>query len=189
MEVEWQFIPGVALLRPRIHRDARGLLVETYNERLFHDKVARVHFVQDNVSVSRTKGTVRGLHFQRQPSQQSKLVRVAKGAIRDIAVDLRQGSPTFARHVAVTLTSEGCEQLWIPAGFAHGFCTLEDDTQVSYKIDRLYDPDADAGILWNDPELAISWPVAEANAILSDKDKIMPLLADIAPAFTYAGAE
>lgn len=173
-------IPDVKLIVPRRFGDARGWFAETWSRR-----VLDVDFCQDNVSLSAPRGTVRGLHFQRPPHAQVKLVSVLKGAILDVAVDIRTGSPTFGRHVAVKLTAEEGNQLFVPKGFAHGFCTLEPDTMVMYKVDAFYAPESDAGIHWADPALGIDWPVAPGKAELSPKDQKLPRLADILSPFTY----
>ncbi len=141
-----------------------------------------VEFVQDNQSLSRPKGTVRGLHFQVPPFAQAKLVRVTRGAVLDIAVDIRKGSPTYGNHIAVELSAEAWNQLYIPEGFAHGFCTLEPDTELLYKVSAPYSRDDDRGIAWNDPDLGIEWPVAEEDAVLSEKDAVQPAFADL-PAY------
>jgi dTDP-4-dehydrorhamnose 3,5-epimerase len=185
MQVTRLAIEDVALLVPRRFQDARGFFVETWNERAFRQLVADVTFVQDNHSLSVDAGTVRGLHFQRAPHAQGKLVRVVRGAVFDVAVDIRVGSPTYGRHVSTTLTASGGEQLWIPAGFAHGFCTLEPNTEFLYKVTDYYSAAADSGCLWNDPDIGIDWPVEAAAAILSEKDAKLAKLGDIPPAFTY----
>ena len=179
-------VPDVKLFTPKKFGDARGHFAETYNQRTFSEAVADVAFVQDNQSLSKPKGTIRGLHFQRPDRAQGKLVRVARGAILDVAVDVRQGSPAYGRHVAVRLDAAEGAQLWVPAGFLHGFCTLEDDTEVLYKVTDFYSGPHDGGVLWSDPDLGIAWPVAEQDATLSDKDKVLPRLRDLDPIFTYA---
>ena len=146
-------------------------------------QVADVDFVQDNYSLSRPSGTVRGLHMQSPPSAQNKLVRVLRGRILDVVVDLRRSSPTFGRHVAVELSSENGRQLWVPIGFAHGFVTLEPDTEVAYKVTGFYDKLCDLGLRWDDPALRIDWRVDPAKAVLSDKDREHPLLADLPAIF------
>jgi dTDP-4-dehydrorhamnose 3,5-epimerase len=170
MEVEPTALPGVFLLRPRRFPDARGYFVETYNQHAFKEAGIDVEFVQDNLSFSFRRGTIRGLHFQLPPETQAKLVRVLHGAIFDVAVDLRTNSPTFGKWLSSNLSAEGGEQLFIPRGFGHGFCTLESDTQVAYKVDAYYASGCDSGIVWNDPTLDINWPAAPSEAILSEKD-------------------
>ena len=178
-------IPGVRVLVPRRLGDARGWFVETYSTRSFAHALGDTVFVQDNQAFSAAPGTLRGLHFQRPPPPQAKLVRVLRGAIFDVAVDLRAGSPTYGRWAGVTLTADGGEQLFIPRGFAHGYCTLAPDTEVAYKVDGFYAPDCDAGLAWNDPTLAIAWPLAPGEAILSDKDKALPPFAGFVSPFQY----
>src|SRR5690348_4062077 len=151
-------ISGIKLIAPKRFNDARGYFEESWSDRLFRETIENLTFVQDNQSGSRLKGTIRGLHFQRPPFAQAKLIRVLRGSIFDVAVDLRRSSPTFARHVAIELNDDGDEQLLIPAGFAHGFCTLEPDTVVFYKVDQIYSAAHDGGVNWADPELAIEWP-------------------------------
>jgi dTDP-4-dehydrorhamnose 3,5-epimerase len=171
MIVEPLAIPEVKRLVPPIHRDARGAFSETYSRRALEAAGIDVDFVQDNHSVSRAKGVIRGLHYQCPPHAQAKLVRVARGAIFDVAVDIRRGSPTYGKHVSAILSAENWAQLFVPIGFAHGFCTLEPDTEVIYKASGYYAPQAESGIGWDDPDLAIAWPVAAADAVLSDKDR------------------
>lgn len=166
-------IVGPVLVAPKRFGDARGFFSETYNARQFADVGIDCAFVQDNHSFSVERGTVRGLHFQSPPRAQAKLVRVTRGRIFDVFVDIRKGSPTFGQHGAAELSAENWEQLFIPIGFAHGFCTLEADTEVLYKTSAYYAPDCEGGILWNDPALAISWPEF-AGANLSDKDRKLP---------------
>jgi dTDP-4-dehydrorhamnose 3,5-epimerase len=185
MRVEFLEIPAVALVQPKRFGDARGYFVGTFNARLFREKIADAVFVQDNEALSGQAGTLRGLHFQKPPAAQGKLVRVVKGAIFDVAVDIRVGSPTFGKHVAARLDATGGAQLWVPPGFAHGYCTLEPDTLVSYKVTHFYSPADDAGILWNDPALGIRWPLGPGGAVLSAKDTKLPLLADLPAIFTY----
>ncbi len=188
MKVERLAIPEVLLLEPRRLADARGFFSEVYSRRALAECGIDADFVQDNHSRSRDAGVVRGLHFQIPPATQGKLVRVVRGAVFDVAVDLRHGSPSFGRHVAAVLSAENWRQMWVPRGFAHGFCTLEPDTEVLYKVDAYYDRAADAGMLWNDPALGIEWPVGAAAAVLSDKDRTAPRLAELPRHFTYAGA-
>ena len=179
--VERFAIEGPALIHPKVHGDARGYFFEAFRQDLFERDVAPgVPFVQDNQSLSRPAGTLRGLHFQLDPRAQAKLVRVLRGSILDVAVDIRPSSPTFGQHVAVTLSAENKAQLYVPTGFAHGFCTLEPDTEVFYKTSDFYSPAHDRGLAWNDPALGIVWPVGEADATLSDRDQLHPRLADLA---------
>lgn len=185
MEVIATDIPGVLLLKPRYFHDARGYFVETYNLRAAHVAGLTAEFVQDNQAFSHKRGTVRALHFQVPPHAQAKLVRVLRGSIYDVAVDLRAGSPTYGRWTAATLTAEHGEQVFVPRGFAHGYCTLEPDTEVAYKVDEFYAPDCERGLIWNDPTLAIDWPVAAAEAVLSDKDRQLPRFADFVSPFRY----
>ncbi len=185
MNVEPLAIADVVLVRPRRFGDARGYFVETFNARAFHEHVAPVDFVQDNEALSAAVGTLRGLHFQRHPTAQGKLVRALKGAILDVAVDIRVGSPTFGRHVSARLDAAEGAQLWVPPGFAHGYCTVEPDTIVAYKVTNFYSPADDGGILWSDPALGIDWPLGPNGAVLSDKDTKLPCLADLPPTFHY----
>lgn len=177
-------IPAVRRVVPTRFGDARGWFSETYRADILAASGIDDVFIQDNQSFSAPQGTVRGLHFQRPPMAQAKLIRVLAGAILDVAVDLRCASPTYGRHVAVRLDAEGGEQLYIPVGFGHGFCTLEPDTMVAYKVaGGVYSPEHDGALLWNDPALGIDWPVTDADAQLSAKDRIAPRLADLPPLF------
>jgi dTDP-4-dehydrorhamnose 3,5-epimerase len=178
-------LPDVKLIVPKKFEDARGFFVETYSQRVLAEHAIDTVFVQDNRSLSRPAGTVRGLHFQTAPFAQDKLIQVIRGSILDVAVDIRTGSPTFGRHVAVTLSADDPTQMLVPVGFAHGFCTLEPDTEVMYKVSAFYSGAHDRGIYWNDPALAIAWPVAPDQAILSDKDTRNPMLADLPPLFHH----
>lgn len=180
-------IPEVRLITPRKHGDHRGFFSETYNRAAFAAAGIGLDFIQDNQSLSATQGTVRGLHFQTPPFAQDKLLRVLRGSVFDVAVDLRRGSPSYGRHVSAVLSAENWIQILVPAGFAHGFMTLEPDTEVLYKVTNLYAPAHDMGILWNDPDLGIDWPLPEAEAVLSDKDRKQPRLADFESPFEYAG--
>ena len=182
MEVIATKIPDVRILKPRRFGDNRGMFSETYNAKAFAAAGIDVAFVQDNQSLSRPQGTVRGLHFQAEPFAQDKLVRVIRGSILDVAVDLRRASPTYGHSVAVVISTEEWNQLFIPKGFAHGFCTLEPDTEVLYKVTNFYSAEHDRGLLWNDPDLGIDWPVSAEGAVLSDKDKTHPRLKDL-PAY------
>lgn len=178
LEVEPLAIDGVLLVTPRRFGDDRGFFSEVYNRRAFAAATGiDPDFVQDNHSRSRDPGTVRGLHFQRPPHAQGKLVRVGRGRIFDVAVDLRPGSPTYARHVAVELAADDGRQLWIPPGFAHGFMTLEPATDVLYKVTAFYAPESEGGIQWRDPTLTIPWPRGPDEVVLSEKDAQHPYLA------------
>jgi dTDP-4-dehydrorhamnose 3,5-epimerase len=176
-------IPGPLLITLRPFADARGAFAETYSRRDFAALGIAEEFVQDNHSLSRQAGTVRGLHFQAPPHAQAKLVRVLRGRILDVAVDLRAASPTFGRHIAVELAAEDARMLYIPVGFAHGFATRAPDTEVAYKASAPYAPEADRGIAWDDPALDIAWGVAPEEAVLSDKDRRLPRLAEVARVF------
>jgi dTDP-4-dehydrorhamnose 3,5-epimerase len=179
MDIQPLAIPDVKLVSPKIFRDERGFFSETHNARALKAAGIDALFVQDNHSLSRAKGVVRGLHFQAPPRAQGKLVRVIRGSIFDVAVDIRRGSPTYGRHVSAVLSAENWAQLWVPIGFAHGFCTLEPDTEVLYKVTDYYAPECDRGIRWNDPALDIAWPIAAGDAILSAKDANSPLLGEL----------
>lgn len=187
MKIEHLPTSGVILLEPQRHGDARGFFSEVYSSRSHAAAGIPNRFVQDNHSLSRQKGVVRGLHFQAPPHAQGKLVRVTRGAILDVAVDIRTGSPSFGRHEAVVLSAENWRQLWIPPGFAHGFVTLEPDTEVLYKVDAFYDRDLDGALRWNDPALGIDWGLPEAEAVLSEKDRAAPLLGELPPIFHWEG--
>jgi len=176
-------IDGVLSITPKRIGDDRGWFTEVFRSDLFCAEVGAVHFVQYNESLSRSKGTIRGLHFQIAPKAQGKLVRCLRGRILDVAVDLRLSSPTFGSHVAEHLSAENGNQLWIPPGFAHGFCTLENDCQVGYMVTEYYSPTHDRGLRWNDPVLAIAWPFTDNHALLSPKDRIQPLLSELGRVF------
>ena len=186
MQITALAIPEVKLLTPIKFGDDRGFFSETWSRRVFAAHGLVAEFVQDNHSLSRTKGVVRGLHFQTPPHAQDKLVRVSRGSILDVAVDIRSGSPTFGQHVTAELSARNWSQLWVPKGFAHGFVTLEPDTEVVYKVTADYAPDCDRGMAWDDPDLAIAWPVTAATAHLSPKDTTHPRLKDLPRYFTYA---
>ena len=183
MEVRELSIPGVKVLIPERFGDDRGFLAEVYSRRTFADAGIDIEFLQDNHSSSRRRGTVRGLHFQAPPRAQDKLVRVVRGSVFDVAVDLRRSSPTYGRHVSTVLSAETGNQLLVPAGFAHGFMTLEPDTEVVYKVSEHYAPDRDRGLLWNDPALGVRWPIPERDAVLSDRDRRQPRLAELMAPF------
>lgn len=178
MRVESTKLDGVLVFEPRCFEDSRGFFFESYNERALREHGIMTLFVQDNHSYSSQRGTIRGLHFQREPHAQAKLVRVTRGAVIDYAVDIRPDSPTFRRYVGVELSAANRRQLLIPAGFAHGFCTLANDTEVLYKASNFYAPEDEGGIVWNDRDLSIDWPVQEAEAILSERDRALPGLRD-----------
>jgi dTDP-4-dehydrorhamnose 3,5-epimerase len=167
-------LDAVKVITPKAFSDARGVFCETYNRKRFAEYDIALNFVQDNQSSSAEIGTIRGLHFQSHPAAQDKLVRVLKGRILDVAVDLRRSSPTYGKWVAEELSADNRKQLLVPIGFAHGFCTLEADTHVLYKVTSFYSPTNDLGVAWNDPDLAVDWPVAPTEAVLSDKDSKMP---------------
>lgn len=171
MEVIKTDIEGVVIIEPRIFRDDRGYFYESFSQREFEEKVCRTTFVQDNQSKS-SYGVLRGLHFQKPPYCQSKLVRCIKGAVLDVAVDLRKGSPTFGKHVAVELTEENHRQLFVPRGFAHGFAVLSEEAVFQYKCDNFYNKESEGAIAWNDPELAIDWRIPADKILLSGKDKL-----------------
>ena len=172
-------IEGLLLLEPVLHGDERGYFMESFSERDFEAQTGlKVRFVQDNESCSR-KGVLRGLHFQKEPYAQAKLVRVVRGKVLDVAVDIRPESPTFGKYVATELSAENHRQMFIPKGFAHGYVVLEDDTVFQDKCDEYYHPEAEGGIAWNDPQIAIDWGVAENEVILSEKDKHRPLLSEL----------
>ncbi|MFZ4166813.1 dTDP-4-dehydrorhamnose 3,5-epimerase [Brevundimonas sp. NPDC058933] len=177
----------VFLLTPRRFEDARGWFSETYSQASMAKFGVNETFVQDNQSFSRQTGTVRGIHFQRSPHAQAKLVRCVRGSLIDYAVDLRRQSPTFGRWVSVRLSADGGEQLYIPVGFGHAFATLEPDVEIAYKVTDVYAPDCDGGVRWNDPKLAIEWPLPASGAVLSDKDAVLPTLDELDVDFAYDG--
>lgn len=185
MRVQRLAIPEVALIQPRRFADVRGFFSETFKADAFADAIGATVFVQDNEAQSHAAGTVRGLHFQRPPAAQGKLVRVTRGAVLDAVVDVRTGSPSFGAVVSVRLDAEDGAQLWVPPGFAHGYCTLLADTVVAYKVTSPYSPADEGGLLWSDPALAVPWPVSPDKAIVSDKDRALPTLAAMPPAFGY----
>ena len=184
MEVLRTDIEGVVLLRPRVFLDKRGYILETFSQKEFDELVRPVTFVQDNQSSS-SYGGIRGLHFQKGEYSQGKLVRVVKGRVLDIAVDIRRGSPTFGRHVAVELSEDNFLQLFIPRGFAHGFAVLSPQAVFEYKCDRYYAPGKEGAIAWNDPALGIDWKIAPQDVVLSDKDSSNPPLKDCDCLFDY----
>lgn len=183
MKITELAIPDVRLIEPTRHPDARGLFCETYNREQLAEAGLVTEFVQDNHSISQAAGTIRGLHFQAPPFAQDKLVRVIRGAIFDVAVDIRKASPSYGRHVSHTLSAGNWLQMFVPVGFAHGFCTLEPETEVIYKVSAPYAPEHDFGLFWDDPELGIDWPVKNSQAVLSDRDRVLPELGSIASPF------
>ncbi|WP_230530743.1 dTDP-4-dehydrorhamnose 3,5-epimerase [Microvirga roseola] len=179
LSVEPTAIPEVKIVTPKRFGDHRGFFSETYHRQRFAEAGIDTDFVQDNQSLSAAVGTVRGLHFQSEPFAQDKLIRVVRGSILDVAVDIRRSSPTYGRHVAVELSAENGRQLLVPVGFAHGFCTLEPDTEIQYKVSAYYSAAHDHGLAWDDPTVGIAWPVDPARAVLSDKDRRQPTLAEL----------
>jgi len=188
MQVSRLVIPDVMLVSPRRLEDKRGFFSEIYNREALRQYGIAAEFIQDNSSLSSRTGTIRGLHFQLAPQAQAKLIMVPRGRIFDVAVDCRKESRTYGQHVSVELSADAWNQLFIPHGFAHGFCTLEPDTTVLYKVDAPYAPDLEGGILWNDPDLNIQWPLAEDQAIVSDKDLQLPRFRDLG-ALSAAGRQ
>lgn len=183
MKIERLSIPDVLLITPRVFRDDRGFYSEVWNDKALKAAGFEQGFVQDNHVLSVDKGVVRGLHFQLEPWAQSKLVRCSKGAILDVAVDIRRSSPTFGKHVSAVISQENWSQILVPAGFAHGYITLEPNTEVIYKVTNYYAPNHDRGIAWDDPALGIDWGITGDAAILSGKDKMQPRLAEAAQLF------
>lgn len=171
-------IEGVTVIEPKVFSDSRGCFFESFSERDFAEEVGPVRFVQDNESRS-VYGVIRGLHFQKPPHAQAKLVRVVKGKVLDVAVDLRKDSPTFGQHVAMELSDENRRQMFIPRGFAHGFSVLSEEAVFQYKCDSYYAPESEGSLVWNDPDLNIDWNVPAGSEILSDKDRMSPRLKDI----------
>ncbi|MCM3018704.1 dTDP-4-dehydrorhamnose 3,5-epimerase [Priestia megaterium] len=184
MKISNTHLEGVVIIEPTVFGDHRGWFMETYNEKDFLNNGINVKFIQDNQSFSSTKGTLRGLHYQLNPKSQTKLVRCTKGAIYDVAVDIRIGSPTFGEWFGIELTEENKKQLLVPKGFAHGFLTLSEDVEVQYKVDELYAPEHDRGIIWNDPSIGIEWPM-DIIPVLSAKDEQAPSLKEAQNNFRY----
>lgn len=178
-------VEGVLIIEPQVFGDERGYFFESYNEERFRAETGiETHFVQDNESKSKY-GVVRGMHFQRQPHAQAKLVRVVRGRVIDVAVDIRSGSPTYGKYVAVELSESNHRQLFIPKGFAHGYVVMEDDTVFQYKCDEYYHPESEGGIAWNDPTIGIDWGINSRDIILSTKDQHNPTLAELGEIFSY----
>ena len=188
MQVLETDIADVKLLKPVRHVDSRGFFSEVFKESGLRKHGIDIHFVQDNHSLSASKGVVRGLHFQIAPFAQAKLLRVTTGSIFDVAVDIRWGSPSFGRHVAAVLSAADWNQMFIPEGFAHGYCTLEPNTEVLYKVSAYYSPEHDRGLLWNDPALGIAWPVSADHQLMSAKDRTHPVLSCLPPYFRHEQA-
>jgi dTDP-4-dehydrorhamnose 3,5-epimerase len=178
LNIETLVFPDVLLVTPRRFEDPRGFFSETWNAARYTEAGIPGPFVQDNHAVSNTKGVVRGLHCQIGPNAQGKLVRVVRGAIWDVAVDIRRDSHTYGKHAGTVLSAENWHQLWVPVGFLHGYCTLTEETEVIYKVTAPWDPRAERGVIWNDLDLGVAWPIKEADAILSEKDQILPKLKD-----------
>ncbi|OKZ14259.1 MAG: dTDP-4-dehydrorhamnose 3,5-epimerase [Bacteroides oleiciplenus] len=178
MEIIKTQIEGVVIIEPRLFKDERGYFFESFNQKEFEDKVCKTKFIQDNESKS-SYGVVRGLHFQKPPFAQSKLVRVVKGAVLDVAVDIRKDSPTFGQYVAVELTEDNHRQFFIPRGFAHGFSVLSKEVIFQYKCDNFYAPQSEGAIAWDDPDLGIDWQISIDDILLSEKDKSHPKLAEL----------
>lgn len=185
---EWpRMSSSVVLIKTRRFGDDRGWFCETYAEAKFAALGVADRFVQDNQSYSAQAGTIRGIHFQRPPHAQAKLVRCLRGAIMDYAVDLRRGSPTYGRHVSAELSADNGEQLYVPVGFGHAFVTLTPEAEVAYKVSDIYAPDCDGGVRWDDPDIGIPWPLPASGPVLSDKDRALPLLRDFDSPFAYDG--
>jgi dTDP-4-dehydrorhamnose 3,5-epimerase len=185
MRFERQEIPEILLVFPTMHSDIRGFFSETFRADSFAAHGLEAAFVQDNHTYSSKKGVLRGLHFQLPPHAQGKLVRCVRGAIFDVSVDIRVGSPSYGRHVGLILSAENCREVWIPPGFAHGYVALENNAEVIYKVTDYYAPECDSGIAWDDPALAIDWRLPSTQIILSDKDRKYPRLSEAMPAFHF----
>ncbi|MEZ4373607.1 MAG: dTDP-4-dehydrorhamnose 3,5-epimerase [Polyangiaceae bacterium] len=188
MEVEPLPLPGAFLIKPVRHGDSRGFFSETFRAQTLLDAGIGVHWVQDNHAKSPAPGTLRGLHFQTGEHAQAKLVRVPRGAVVDVIVDIRTGSPTFGQHLVVPLSEENWLQLYVPVGFAHGYCTLLPDTEVQYKVSTYYHPESERGLVWNDPDLAIDWHLPAGGPLIAERDKAFPRLRDLGSYFEYPGA-
>ncbi len=171
-------IEGVIIIEPKVFGDERGYFFESFNQKEFEENIGKINFIQDNESKSK-KGVLRGLHFQKPPFEQAKLVRCIKGKILDVAVDIRKNSKTFGEHISIELSEENKKQLFIPRGFAHGFAVLSEDAIFAYKVDNIYKPDYESGIIWNDKDLNINWQLNENEVILSEKDKKLPTFEEL----------
>jgi len=177
-------ISDVLIIEPKVFFDSRGYFLESFNKNIFEENIGKVNFIQDNESKS-SIGVLRGLHFQKPPFTQAKLVRCIEGEVLDVAVDIRKGSPTFGKHISVILSGENKRQLFVPRGFAHGFVVLSDTAIFAYKVDNIYVPESDSGIVWNDSSLNVDWILLSNDLILSEKDKKLPTLAELDSPFTY----
>ena len=186
MQIERLDIEDILLVTPARRRDQRGFFSETYRKDVLTAEGVSAEFIQENHVYSAERGVLRGLHFQIPPRAQGKLVRCTRGAILDVGVDIRQGSPTYGRHVAVELSTANWRQLWVPPGFAHGYVTLEPDCEVIYQVTDYWAPDCERGIAWDDPSLGIDWRLSPTNLVLADKDRKHPRLADVEPTFQYS---
>ena len=184
MEIINTALEGVVIIEPRVFNDSRGYFFESFSQREFDEKVRPIQFVQDNESMS-TYGVIRGLHYQRMPYTQSKIVRCVKGRVLDVVVDIRKGSPTFGQHVAVELSEDNHRQIFIPRGFAHGFAVLTPEAVFQYKCDNFYNKESEGAIAWNDPELAIDWRIPAEQVLLSEKDKVSKCIKDADYLFDY----
>ena len=183
--VSTEGLAAVRIITPRRFTDSRGFFSEVWRQDAMRDCGIDVAFVQENHALSHAVGTIRGMHFQTGNSAQAKLIRCPRGSILDVAVDIRRGSPTFGRHVAIILSADNWKQVYIPAGFAHGYCTLEPDTEVMYKVSTYYDPASERGFAWNDPDVAIPWPFGPDHAVLAAKDQAYPRLAELPDYFPF----
>lgn len=188
MKISVLDIPEIRILKPQRFVDGRGYFSEIYNKRTLSSLGIEVEFVQDNCSLSIEEGTVRGLHFQIPPFAQDKLVRVIRGKMFDVAVDLRHGSPSYGRYVSAILSAEEWNQIYIPKGFAHGFCTLEPNTEVGYRVSEYYAPEYERGVHWNDPDLGIDWPISGSEVTLAARDQTLPPLKGLSEFFTYGSS-
>jgi dTDP-4-dehydrorhamnose 3,5-epimerase len=185
LEIVAAKLPGVRVLLPHCHRDARGFFSEVWREDALCKAGIGLRFVQENHTLSQAVGTIRGLHFQIGEAAQAKLIRCPRGSILDVAVDIRRGSPSFGRHVAVVLSAENWKQLYVPVGFAHGYCTLDPDSEVIYKVTAYYDPNSERGLAWNDPAVGVAWPVGLDTAVLTERDCRFPQLAELPDFFPF----
>ena len=179
-------LPALRAILPRRHRDARGFFSEVWREDIMRNAGIHLRFVQENHALSRAAGTIRGLHFQIGEAAQAKLIRCSRGSILDVAVDIRRGSPTYGRHKTIILSEQNWMQLYVPVGFAHGYCTLQPDTEVIYKVTAYYDPSSERGLAWDDPEIGIAWPVNQERAIITERDRTFSRLAALPEFFRFA---